>query len=64
MPEHRLKVRADYCAPAVAGREGEVVRRLKGSEIYIARIDGLTTGYGSSRNEWTLTSADFEWLGK
>jgi hypothetical protein len=64
MSEYHLKVRDDYYAPALAGREGEVVRRLKGSEIYIARIDGLTTGYGSSRDEWTLTSADFEWLEK
>lgn len=58
----RLKVRADYELATVAGQEGEVLRRIKGTEIYIARIDGSTSGHGSGRDEWALTKSDFEWL--
>lgn len=57
-----MKVRSVYELAEVAGREGEIVRRINGTEIYIARIDGLTTGHGSGRNEWALMKSDFEWL--
>lgn len=58
----RMKVRADYELTAVAGLEGEVMRRIKGTEIYIAKMDELKSGHGPERNEWALTKADFDWL--
>jgi len=58
----RIKVRADYELAEVAGQEGDILRRVKGAGIYIAKIDGLTSGHGSGRNEWALAKSDFDWL--